>query len=94
MNIWTSLVSIISLYCVIYFHFIQDVKMLVSTAITVTLPVPPNCEDNTCHIQSGACFTCKPGWSGVDCDASKMSYSVLSQFTFPYQVLFLYHFNI
>lgn len=33
-------------------------------------PCPPNCEDSTCHIQSGACFTCKPGWSGVECDTS------------------------
>lgn len=30
-------------------------------------PCPPNCNDNTCHIQSGTCFTCKPGWSGENC---------------------------
>lgn len=46
-------------------------------------PCPTNCEDSTCHIQSGACFTCKPGWSGVNCDTSKMTNKVLSLFTFP-----------
>lgn len=88
-----NLVLIISLYCVVYLHFIQDVKMRVSTAVTVT-PCPTNCEDSTCHIQSGSCFTCKPGWSGVNCDASKMSYNVHSQLTYLYPVLFLFHFNI
>lgn len=33
-------ILITSLYCVMFLHFIQDVKMLVSTALTVTLHVP------------------------------------------------------
>uniref|UniRef100_A0A8W8NII6 Fucolectin tachylectin-4 pentraxin-1 domain-containing protein n=1 Tax=Magallana gigas TaxID=29159 RepID=A0A8W8NII6_MAGGI len=31
-------------------------------------PCPTTCKDNTCHIQSGSCFKCKPGWSGVKCN--------------------------
>lgn len=36
-------------------------------------PCPTNCQDNTCHIQSGSCFKCKPGWSGMYCYTSKMT---------------------
>uniref|UniRef100_A0A8W8NS93 EGF-like domain-containing protein n=1 Tax=Magallana gigas TaxID=29159 RepID=A0A8W8NS93_MAGGI len=32
------------------------------------IPCPANCKDNTCHIQSGACSLCKPGWTGVICN--------------------------
>lgn len=35
-------------------------------------PCPTNCKDNTCHILSGTCSTCKPGWTGVKCITSKM----------------------
>ncbi|XP_052694729.1 multiple epidermal growth factor-like domains protein 10 [Crassostrea angulata] len=31
-------------------------------------PCPTNCKDSTCHIQSGTCFTCKPGWTGTYCN--------------------------
>eukprot|EP00105_Crassostrea_gigas_P039838 XP_019923986.1 PREDICTED: teneurin-3-like [Crassostrea gigas] len=31
-------------------------------------PCPENCKDSTCHIQSGSCFNCKPGWSGMYCN--------------------------
>ncbi|XP_052717486.1 uncharacterized protein LOC128189775 isoform X1 [Crassostrea angulata] len=31
-------------------------------------PCPNNCKDSTCHIESGACLTCKPGWTGVHCN--------------------------
>eukprot|EP00105_Crassostrea_gigas_P039840 XP_019923988.1 PREDICTED: multiple epidermal growth factor-like domains protein 10 [Crassostrea gigas] len=30
-------------------------------------PCPTNCKDNTCHIQSGKCLNCKPGWTGIYC---------------------------
>lgn len=35
-------------------------------------PCPENCKDSTCHIQSGSCFNCKPGWSRMYCNTSKM----------------------
>lgn len=31
---------------------------------------PTNCEDNTCHIQNGTCYVCKPGWTGSTCNTS------------------------
>uniref|UniRef100_A0A8W8NWT5 Scavenger receptor class F member 2 n=2 Tax=Magallana gigas TaxID=29159 RepID=A0A8W8NWT5_MAGGI len=31
-------------------------------------PCPTNCKDSTCHIQSGACFMCKPGWTDIHCN--------------------------
>lgn len=34
-------------------------------------PCPTNCKDSTCHIQNGACFTCKPGWTDMHCNKSK-----------------------
>lgn len=34
---------------------------------------PINCKDSTCHIQNGAGFTCKPKWTGIHCDTSKMT---------------------
>lgn len=36
-------------------------------------PCPTNCEDRTCHIQSGECFNCKSGWTGINCNTSKMT---------------------
>lgn len=36
------------------------------------IPCPVNCKDSTCNIQSGTCFTCKPGWIGHYCDSSKI----------------------
>lgn len=47
-------------------------------------PCPTTCKDNTCHIQSGSCFNCKPGWSGVKCNTSKMANNVF---------IFKYHFR-
>ncbi|XP_078327534.1 receptor-type tyrosine-protein phosphatase alpha-like isoform X2 [Crassostrea virginica] len=29
---------------------------------------PINCKTNTCQIQDGSCFECKPGWNGAKCD--------------------------
>ncbi|XP_078330682.1 receptor-type tyrosine-protein phosphatase epsilon-like [Crassostrea virginica] len=29
---------------------------------------PANCKDNVCHIQTGKCFGCKPGWTGATCN--------------------------
>ncbi|XP_078330770.1 uncharacterized protein LOC111116380 [Crassostrea virginica] len=29
---------------------------------------PNNCRYNTCNIQNGDCFECKPGWTGTVCD--------------------------
>lgn len=34
-------------------------------------PCPINCKNKTCHIQSGACYMCKPGWTGSLCKTSK-----------------------
>lgn len=34
---------------------------------------PTNCENRTCHIQSGSCFNCKPGWTGTYCNTSRMA---------------------
>uniref|UniRef100_A0A8W8JTV3 Scavenger receptor class F member 2 n=1 Tax=Magallana gigas TaxID=29159 RepID=A0A8W8JTV3_MAGGI len=31
-------------------------------------PCPTNCKDDTCYIESGACLTCKPGWTGIHCN--------------------------
>lgn len=44
------------------------------------IPCPTNCKDSTCHIQSGACFTCAPGWTGLDCDISMNTRLVFSYF--------------
>lgn len=33
---------------------------------------PTNCKENTCHIQHGTCFACKPGWSEMHCNTSKL----------------------
>ncbi|XP_052694743.1 receptor-type tyrosine-protein phosphatase alpha-like [Crassostrea angulata] len=30
-------------------------------------PCSSNCKESTCHIQSGKCFNCKPGWTGIYC---------------------------
>lgn len=32
---------------------------------------PTNCRNDTCHIQNGNCYTCKPGWTGISCKTSK-----------------------
>eukprot|EP00105_Crassostrea_gigas_P023566 XP_011443442.1 PREDICTED: multiple epidermal growth factor-like domains protein 10 [Crassostrea gigas] len=31
---------------------------------------PTNCKDNTCHIQNGTCYVCKPGWTGSTCNTT------------------------
>lgn len=54
-------------------------------------PCPRNCIDNTCHIQNGTCFTCKPGFTGVKCIESKMTYRFLCLSYIC--VLFRYHFS-
>lgn len=33
-------------------------------------PCSNNCKDNTCHIENGTCFECKPGWTGIYCKTS------------------------
>lgn len=33
-------------------------------------PCPTNCKDSTCHIQSGVCSSCKPGWTGTYCNTT------------------------
>lgn len=38
---------------------------------TCDIQCPTYCKDNTCHIQSGACFNCKPGWTDIQCNKSK-----------------------
>lgn len=44
------------------------------------IPCPANCKDNTCHIESGVCYMCKPGWSGIKCNTSKMANRIISCF--------------
>lgn len=46
-------------------------------------PCPTTCEDGICHIQSGACFNCKPGWIGIHCNSSNITNIRLSQFLVP-----------
>nr|XP_022306121.1 multiple epidermal growth factor-like domains protein 6 [Crassostrea virginica] len=29
---------------------------------------PINCRNNTCHIKTGTCFECEPGWKGATCN--------------------------
>lgn len=41
---------------------------------------PTNCKDSTCQIQNGTCFSCKPGWTGLDCDTSKMINLIFDDF--------------
>nr|XP_022303649.1 multiple epidermal growth factor-like domains protein 6 isoform X2 [Crassostrea virginica] len=31
-------------------------------------PCSGNCKTNTCQIQDGSCFRCKPGWTGATCN--------------------------
>lgn len=50
--------------------------------INCNLPCSTNCKDNLCHIESGACFKCKPGWNGISCNESKMRNCVLTDFIF------------
>lgn len=45
-------------------------------------PCPTNCKDSTCHILSGACFRCKPGWTGTYCNSSNMTQFIISKFNF------------
>lgn len=42
-------------------------------------PCPANCINNTCHIQSGACISCQPGWTGIHCNTSKKTNISLCQ---------------
>lgn len=34
---------------------------------------PTYCKNDTCHIQNGNCYTCKPGWTGISCETSKIN---------------------
>lgn len=47
-------------------------------------PCPENCKGSTCHIRSGSCFNCKPGWSGMYCNTSKMICVPRNNFTINY----------
>ena len=29
---------------------------------------PINCRNNACHIKTGTCFDCEPGWKGATCN--------------------------
>lgn len=52
-------------------------------------PCPTNCNDGTCHIQNGTCFYCKPGWTGMYCNASKMTnfiWILHFSYFFPFQL--------
>lgn len=54
------------------------------------IPCPANCKDSTCHIESGACSLCKPGWTGVKCNTSKMGprFPVIVKYYFNYMKTF------
>lgn len=54
--------------------------------VNCNIHCPTNCKDNTCNIQSGSCFNCKPGWTGTYCNASKMTFS---QITYILFILFI-----
>lgn len=77
-----------SLYCVISFYYTGCYNASFY-GNNCDIPCPTNCKDNTCHIQSGACSTCKIGWSGIYCKTSEMAYSSPEQFK-----LFVIFFNL
>nr|XP_034321715.1 protein draper [Crassostrea gigas] len=35
---------------------------------TCNMTCPTSCRNDTCHIQNGNCYTCKPGWTGISCE--------------------------
>lgn len=64
-------------------------------------PCPTNCKDNTCHIQSGACFSCISGWTDVHCDICKITLfinyllkTLRVKFLFPLIILILFQYFI
>ena len=44
--------------------------------INCSISCPTNCLYNTCHIQYGKCFECKPGWTGTVCNTGLFIYSI------------------
>ncbi|XP_062605201.1 multiple epidermal growth factor-like domains protein 11 [Saccostrea cucullata] len=62
---YTELCEVIVLGC-------EDVRFY---GINCDLQCPENCQDNTCHIVNGTCFSCKPGWRGGFCNKECPSWS-------------------
>lgn len=51
-------------------------------------PCPTNCKDNTCHLHTGACFDCTPGWTGLTCNTSKIIKNILIFHVFTFSSFF------
>lgn len=62
--------------------------------INCDTPCPTNCKDSTCHIQSGACFNCKPGWTGMNCNTSKMTKIYINFNSLNCYVLFFFQLHL
>lgn len=61
--------------CVIYFLIDTGCNNASFYGSKCEYPCPINCKFNKCHIQNGTCFSCRPGWSGIYCNTSKITYS-------------------
>lgn len=53
-----------------FFNFNIGCKSFGMYGSNCDIPCPVNCKYNTCHIQLGTCFGCKPGWIGTSCNIS------------------------
>lgn len=71
----------IKLFCNVS-RFYTGCKNASMYGINCNSPCSTNCKYNTCHIENGACFKCKPGWIGIYCNESKMRNWILTQFIF------------
>lgn len=76
-------VSILKIFITVYTGC-NDASIYGSNCDT---PCPTNCKV-TCHIQSGTCFNCKPGWNGKYCNTSKTMNMILSHFKYLCFVMF------
>lgn len=79
--IHTTMRNIVSILCNVSWFYI-GCKNASVYGINCDNPCPTNCKDSTCHIQSGACFNCTPGWTGVECNTSKMTNFFRSEYFF------------
>uniref|UniRef100_A0A8W8NYM2 protein-tyrosine-phosphatase n=1 Tax=Magallana gigas TaxID=29159 RepID=A0A8W8NYM2_MAGGI len=59
-----QLTNVVTELCEVTVQGCNDVGIYGSNCDT---PCPTNCKGNTCHIQSGKCLNCKPGWTGIYC---------------------------
>lgn len=84
--IHTTMRNIVSILCNVSWFYIGCINASVY-GINCDNPCPTNCKDSTCHIQSGACFNCTPGWTGVECNTSKMTNFFRSEYFFLWYII-------